>query len=87
MITRNVDYFRPSTNEQLIVSRFMNKEGEVERGQAHVSFGEINDSFYDKIHETGSIKKERGQARGTILFLEKNILKIKCHFLLMKESV
>jgi hypothetical protein len=80
MITRNVDYFRPSSTGQLIVSRFMNKEGEVERGQAHVSFGEIDDSFYDKIHETGSIKKERGASKGEDSFLGEEYFKNKVPF-------
>jgi hypothetical protein len=80
MITRNVDYFRSSSTGQLIVSRFMNEEGEVEIGQAHVSFGEIDDSFYDKIHETGSIKKERGASKGEDSFLGKEYFKNKVPF-------
>jgi hypothetical protein len=80
MITRNVDYFRPSTTEQLIVSRFINDKGEVERGQAHVSFGGIDDSFYDKIHETGSIKKQRGPSKGDDSFLGEEYFKNKVPF-------
>lgn len=77
MISKKIDYISLN-NDQLIVSRFLNENGEEESGQASVSYGEFNNILYERIHEKLNIKKEKGSSKDS--FLEKDNFKNKVKF-------
>jgi hypothetical protein len=85
MITKNIDYFKKTTNRQLIVSRFINEKGEMEEGQAMVSSGSFNDYFYQSIHKKNTIKKELGDSEES--FLSEDIFMNKVPFSFENEKV
>lgn len=87
MITKNIDYLS-SNNKQLIVSRFVNEKGDIEPGQASVSYGEFDALYsvtYKKIHDKLNIKKEKGSSKDS--FLEKDNFKNKVKFSFKEGNV